>query len=47
MTFPALRQSLLERGLIDAEHRLTPAGNVYVDEMLRELPRVVGVRRGR
>jgi hypothetical protein len=35
------------KAILDAEHRLTPAGNVYVDEMLRELPRVVGVRRGR
>lgn len=35
--FPAMRASLVERGLIDSAGHLTPAGNAHVDALLVKL----------
>jgi len=37
--FLAMRAGLVARGLLDGEHRLTAAGDAYVDELLDGLPR--------
>lgn len=35
--FHAMRAGLVAHGLIDAEYRLTPAGNAHVDALLVKL----------
>lgn len=40
MTFATMRQRLIDRGLIDAEFRLTPAGNDHVAGLIGQLRRV-------
>lgn len=37
-SFLAMRADLVERGLLDDEHRLTKAGHAYVDELIVRLP---------
>ena len=37
MSFARMRASLVERGLIDEQHRLTAAGRTYTDELLEQL----------
>ena len=39
MTFAAMRQRLIDRGLIDAEFRLTSAGNDHVEALIGRLRR--------
>jgi len=34
--FETMRGSLVARGLLDREYRLTAAGNAYVDELVAE-----------
>jgi hypothetical protein len=34
--FDTMRESLVVRGLLDREYRLTAAGNAYVDEIIAE-----------
>jgi hypothetical protein len=36
--FLAMRAELVERGLLNDEHRLTDAGHAYVDELFERLP---------
>lgn len=38
--FEAMRQRLIDRGLIDAGFRLTEAGNAHVDSMMVDLREV-------
>lgn len=38
--FEAMRASLVERGLIDAEYRLTPAGFEYTEDLIARLSQV-------
>ncbi len=35
--FLAMRVDLVERGLLTAEHRLTPAGHAHVEQLIGEL----------
>lgn len=37
--FLAMQASLVARGLLTSEHRLTAAGNDYVDDLLESLPK--------
>lgn len=41
--FLAMRADLVDRGLLDGEHRLTDAGHAYVNELLERLPREVAL----
>lgn len=35
--FEKMRADLVRRGLIDAEHRITPAGLAWTEDLLRDL----------
>lgn len=40
--FDRMRNSLVARGLLDCEYRLTPSGNAYVDDLIAELKSAAG-----
>ncbi len=45
--FDRMRNSLVARGLLDREYRLTPAGNAYVDDLIAELRGAAGSQSSR